>query len=630
MVLRCLVYIFVVTLGLAAPALAAEEILQFHANLDVEANGDLIVTETIKVRSEGESIQRGIYRDLPLVNTRGGIAYRAGFDLVSIERNGKPEDYHTRSIKNGIRIYIGNESVDIDPGVHTYVLTYITTRQLRTFESYDELYWNVTGNAWRFPIAQASATVRLPKGADVLQTDAYTGPLGAKGKRFSQKTTSAGYPYFVTTGRLRPGEGLSVAVGFSKGFTKGTSTGDFLIGFLSLYRNIVVLGIGLIGALAYYFTMWLRVGRDPKKGTIIPLFHPPEGFSPAGLSHVYNTHFNTGKTSLALTAAVVNMAVKNYLRIDTSSGDTVLQRIRGTETQHAELASGEKVLAARLFDAVGGRDNIALSKRNQRRLSDAQFQFEDHVGEEYGALCFHNNRFYAYTGIAITAIAILIYLVVASDMSDMLRMIGPFFFIFGLGSAVLRPLLGKLSRSPGALWMWLLGAFAIIGLVVLYFNLADLFSLLDWSLVVAMIITNFLFYELLKAPTVFGRQVLDHIEGFKLYLETAEADRMNLVGAPDMSPALFERYLPFAVGLGVEKPWTQRFEAWAAARAEPVSYRPRWSSGSFASGAFSQELSALTDALETDFGTATEVESSGSGGRGSSGGGGGGGGGGGW
>ena len=57
----------------------------------------------------------------------------------------------------------------IAPGPHTYTLTYATDRQIGFFSDYDELYWNVTGNFWKFPIDHAEATIKLPFGAKIMQ-----------------------------------------------------------------------------------------------------------------------------------------------------------------------------------------------------------------------------------------------------------------------------------------------------------------------------------------------------------------------------------------------------------------------------------------------------------------------------
>ena len=56
-----------------------------------------------------------------------------------------------------------------------------------------------------------------------------------------------------------------------------------------------------------------------------------------------------------------------------------------------------------------------------------------------------------------------------------------------------------------------------------------------------------------------GRKLLDEMSGFREYLEIAEKDEMNLRNPPERTPLLFETYLPFALAMGVEQVWAERF-----------------------------------------------------------------------
>jgi len=160
----------------------------------------------------------------------------------------------------------------------------------------------------------------------------------------------------------------------------------------------------------------------------------------------------------------------------------------------------------------------------------------------------------------------------------------------------------------------------------------------SWSyvgLIVAILTLNILFHRLMKAPTRAGRNLLDAVEGFRLYLDVAEGDELALRNPPEKTPELFERYLPYAIALDVEDRWAERFASVLASAAAAGSdgYRPHWYRGSgwsagdpgrFASGLGNSLGSAVASS------SSSSSSSSGVGGGGSSGGGGGGGGGGGW
>ena len=145
---------------------------------------------------------------------------------------------------------------------------------------------------------------------------------------------------------------------------------------------------------------------------------------------------------------------------------------------------------------------------------------------------------------------------------------------------------------------------------------------------------NFLFHYLMKAPSHSGRALLDRIEGFKMFLAATEEDRMNILYPASRTPELFEKYLPYALALGVEQAWSEQFASvLAQAGQSGKTYSPAWYSGSSwtslgAAGFASSLGSSFTGAISSS--SHAPGSSSGGGGGGSSGGGGGGGGGGGW
>ena len=113
----------------------------------------MVVSETIRVVAAGKKIRRGIYRDFPTRyrNSHGGqVTVR--FEVLDVLRDNRPEAYHTEQQSNGMRVYMGNKDVFLQPGETTYTLVYRTDRQIGFFDEYDELYWNVTGNGWDFVI----------------------------------------------------------------------------------------------------------------------------------------------------------------------------------------------------------------------------------------------------------------------------------------------------------------------------------------------------------------------------------------------------------------------------------------------------------------------------------------------
>ena len=229
-----------VLLAAFSPLLLAgqtERIRLFDSYITVNADGSMLVCETIEVQAAGQNIRHGIYRDFP---TRYydllGNQYDVGFQIVGVERNGSSEPYHIGTIDNGVRVYFGDSRFVLPPGTYAYTFTYTTNRQLGFFADHDELYWNVTGNRWQFPIDVATATVVLPeqvRQAD-LGLDGYTGFRGERGKLLTHTRGAENNPKFRAE-HLAPGQGLSIVVSWPKGLILPPSTQQKLNWFAPTY-----------------------------------------------------------------------------------------------------------------------------------------------------------------------------------------------------------------------------------------------------------------------------------------------------------------------------------------------------------------------------------------------------------
>ncbi|NNK86408.1 MAG: DUF2207 domain-containing protein, partial [Desulfobacterales bacterium] len=216
------IFIFsIISLLLAASTFAREpeRIINFTSQIQISLDGSMTVTESITVYASGNQIKRGIYRDFPTrYKARQGNTIHVGFKVLDVLRDGQPEGYHLKSLSNGIRVYIGRKNRMLQPGEYNYTLTYYTNRQLGFFPEFDELYWNVTGNGWSFPIERAEAIVKLPFDAEVIDYTGYTGPQGARGRNFIVDKDESGNIHFITNRMLRPREGLTIAVSWPKGY----------------------------------------------------------------------------------------------------------------------------------------------------------------------------------------------------------------------------------------------------------------------------------------------------------------------------------------------------------------------------------------------------------------------------
>ncbi|MBX5256773.1 DUF2207 domain-containing protein [Rhizobium sp. NLR16b] len=631
-------------LMLAAPAVFAAEVIDsFASDITLEKSGAMTVRETITVNAEGNRINHGIFRDFPLFFTdAGGRRRSVDFDMVSVSRDGADEPWHTESISGGIRIYAGSAEVTVTPGRHRYVFTYRTNRQIRYFDDHDELYWNVTGNGWIFPIRSATATVTLPPGVAATGTIFFTGPQGATGKNARVSESSAGL-VFSTTAPLGPNEGLTFAIRMPKGSIDPPSADMESTWWLKDNRNYFIGFGGLILVFAYYLRSWLKVGRDPARGVVVPRWDAPDGISPALVNYIDNRGFSGGGWT-ALAATALNLAVRGYVKLEDLKNSIVI-RGTGKALGKEKFQAGE----AELLKVAGGEGRtLTIDKANGERVKSVGQSFRSAIEKEHRGKYYNSNIGYTAGGIALSAAALVALFVFGSLEPDTIALmlipiaISVFISVFVAGLVKSlhhgRLLFAKVMAVIAAAVGVFVGV-SILAIIVLTLasSLVELHETPMLFAVGGIVLLNVLYVFIMGAPTPLGARMMDGVDGLRQYLTLAEKDRMNMAGAPQMSPQHFETLLPYAVALGVEKPWSRTFETWlaAAAAGAAAAYSPSWYSGDFNSGSFSDRIGGFSSSMASTIASTIpspppSSSSSGFSGGGSSGGGGGGGGGGGW
>ncbi|MEE8463326.1 MAG: DUF2207 domain-containing protein, partial [Gammaproteobacteria bacterium] len=437
------------------------------------------------------------------------------------------------------------------------------------FDDKDELYWNVTGSEWNFPIDKASATVsfEFDLSPDRFSLYGYTGPQGSKGQDYLATIDAADRPSFETTRILGVYEGLTISVAWRKGFVGEPGNLQKIGWLLTDNLNLLIALAGLMAMFSYYIPTWRNFGKDPEPGVIFTRYEPPNGFSPASLRYVEQMRYD----DTSLTAAVLSLAVKGYLRITEYDDEHSLLRVDPGDSP-PPLATGERELHDALFK---DGDIVILDDKYHELLGGARSAHERSLQRDYKGRYFRTNGLLNLPALFIGMTSSLFALNVAQ---------GPTFLV-------------------------------IVSIVV-------------------MALVLVVFAIIMRRPTGLGRRLLDEVSGFREYMEIAEKDEMNLRNPPDKTPKLFEKYLPFALALGVEQQWAERFTAVFAGLRGPdgTAYHPAWYNGSWDNFDLSSNTANLASGLGSAISSSVTPpgSSSGGGGGGSSGGGGGGGGGGGW
>ena len=394
-----------VLLTLSAAAYSDERILSFHSDIRVFTDGMIEVTETIQVRAEGNQIRRGIYRDIPVeYEDRLGNNYEVTIEPLAVVRNELPESFHVVRNQRDVRTYFGRSDRFIERGVHTYTFRYRANRMLGFFRQHDELYWNVTGNRWAFPIDKASATVTLEFDAprDAILVEAYTGVLGSKGQEYSRHMDEAGVVHFSADKRLPAAHGITIVVGWPKGLVTEPSQLQRVAWLLQDNRSLLIALTGLMLLLAYYVPVWRKHGKDPDEGVIVTRYEPPEGFSPASLRYIRQMYYD----DKVMTAAIVNLAVKGYLEIKNKSDTHSVKRL-DSDTPRPALAAGEEELYSALFSED---DVVTLKQFNHELLGKARSVHSDSLMDDYKQNYFRTNGALNIPAIVIVLVATVIAL----------------------------------------------------------------------------------------------------------------------------------------------------------------------------------------------------------------------------
>ena len=622
-----------------APATAAERITSFESEVTVNADASLDVREAISVTAEGKQIRHGIFRDFPTIYTdRNGQRVIVGFTVTGVTRNGRPEPYVLESLRNGTRIRIGDRDVFLEEGTQRYEVTYRTTRQVGFFETFDELYWNVTGNGWDFPIERARVVMRLPSGAGIIQHAAFTGRYGTQG-RDSRVLEATGNIFSAeTTAPLQPREGFTVAVAWQKGLVAPPSTFDRLAWWIRDNAGYVTLALGLLASLGYFLFAWNRVGRDPPRSTIIPLFRPPDGLGPAAVRYV--SRYGYDETCLA--AAMVQLAVSGRLKIAETGRNFTITKL--PEPSGKTLADSEAALYAALPEG-----STELKQANRARITAAEGALDRALKRDFEGKAFLHNLGWFQAGLALSVACLVLGALllpgpdIVTGVFAVLWTAAWWGAVVGIGWSVVkgwrgaRGLWARISSLSRLIFLIPAMGAGIMGTTMIFTDAHRSAALYALAGTVALLgLLNVVFFFLLRTATPTGRKLLDQIEGFRLYLSTAEEERLKVLHPPEKTPELFERYLPYAMALDCENEWNAKFATILAAAAAAGATAPSWYSGQHWNPdrgftGLGRSLAASAAAAATPPGRVSGSGGhAGSGGGGYSGGGGGGGGGGGW
>jgi hypothetical protein len=511
-VVEILSLLLLLVAGLAHAQSRNWRVKDFRDTISVAADGTALVSEQITLNFVGE--WHGIHRTIPVEYPGAeGSNYTLFLKVISVtDESGNKLKYD--SSKSGayrdLKIYIPG-AVDT---TRVVTIDYAVRNGVRFFgsnsgsysnndnDSYAEFYWNVTGNDWPVPIDHASAFVTLPENATGgIRAQAFTGAYGSKQSEAKVEVKGADV-VFETTRPLPMRGGATIDIYIPAGIIKAPSA---LTKFGWFLGSNPILFLPLF-TFAIMFGLWYSVGRDADPGmSVAPQYEPPKGICPAEAGTLIDDTIHPRD----ITSTIVDLAVRGYIKIEEKVDtflifhhkDYLFHLLKPREQWGPDLTPHERVMLDNIF--LGGTETQLSSLKN---------------------------RFY-------TVIPIVRQDIMSSLKSKGIYMLDPE------------------SANGYSIVAAVVIAIAVIAVQVMgWMNLFYSVPLVIGSVIASAIIW-WLFARQMTAKTVAGARTKIAVLGFEEFMNRVDADRIKR-----MPPDTFEKFLPYAMALGVEHHWAQAFD----------------------------------------------------------------------
>ena len=585
------------------------KITAYDVQVKVQENNTLDVTE--RITAQFDEPKHGIYRNIPLVNkvrrfiNQETITHtqKAKISNVSVTDGSTgqalPLDKETKSGRLALKIGDAGKTIT---GEKTYVIHYSYALGDDGMRQFDELYYNLIGDAWDTYIGNVSFRIEMPKAFDPNNLVFLLGGAEA-GSRVSYKVEGN-----IISGKVGEvvarGQGLTIRLELPEGYFNAGAEDNGTVG--SALTIVFMLASVLL---------FLLFGRNPR-------LHPENGnnfppdITPAEAGYVLGGDAQKrGRIALLL-----HWAEKGYLCLENDElGRTLLLKQR-------EADAGMKPYEQTLFNAIfRNGDRIAPEKLRDQCIgvmTKVETQLKAYFNEPFRQMYtvasgIARKVSCLFTLVCVGLVAARIFgdayswidgLSIAAATLAFAVMVFPFVLLLdyyarknGTGSAV-----GTLMN--------LLGLLLILGALLGMLTYSDALDR-ESSLAVLAIGICGIAGAFTRRRSEFGNRLLGQILGLKHQVENGSKNREQMSGS-------FYSLLPYAYMFGMSEKWAKAFDS---LELQP----PQWFRGRFlnfySTLYFSNWANEQLNSFESNI-TYHDSSSDGGGGGGSGGSGGGGGG----
>lgn len=590
----------------------------YDIRMTVNEDNTYDITET--VTASFNVPKHGIYRKIPLRNTVRRLDGTSSHNYAKVSDITVSHEY-TKSLDGSYyQLKIGSSDITLT-GEQEYVISYHYNIGKDPVKDHDEFYFNLIGDEWDTMIGGITFQISMPKNFDAGKLGF---SFGAPGSTGNDRIHYEVHDKLITgsfDGYLQAGEALTVRMELPEGYFVGAGH--------EIDWSVLVIFVIPVLCLLISFLLWLRYGRNDKIIETVE-FYPPRNLNSLEIGYLYK-----GKADQKdVISLLIYLADKGYIKIAETEEKNLLTKSKGFTITRLKNYDGnhvsERTFLRKLFQ-LGTKGTVTSSQLKNHFYVAIDTILTDINAKEKKSVIFEN----APWGVRFLIILLIIASLFASFGIPTLQYAGIAQLIYsGILALFYTPFfavmfLAKMPKIMRIFW----GTFTTVHACA-FFSTTPMAKLIfiepvymfGTFLTVACIIGMVYFRHRIPKRTAYGIEMLGKIRGFKIFLETAEKNRLETLVMQD--PAYFFHILPYTYALGVSDKWMKKFEAIAMPAPSWYDSGSDFNTRSFHSF-MSSTMSTAQRSMTSSPGSSGSSGGSSSGG-GSSGGGSGGGGGGSW
>lgn len=416
-----------------AAEIDSERITNFKSEIFINQDTSISIVENIDYTTPEE--KHGIFRYIPEKYREGGVVKRYDISMIQVaDGTGGNIPFETYRESGNVVIKIGDPDKTFF-GPKKYRISYSVKDAVKRQNGFDELYWDITGEGWQFPVESTQVRV-VSDHAEITETKCFTGPVGSTESNCMIEGDKR-IVEFVTETVIGYGDNFTIAVKLNQnnGLIFPSSTQRMIEKIINNSPLALLFLPGIV-----MFIYWYKKGRDyrfvsPNAFDMDP--EAPQGmkpiFEPVNVPMVYEPlkTLTPGEAGAILdervdnqdvVSEIIDLARKKYLKIERVENKGFLKF--GHDYLFTKLKEGtglpehQKYLLTNIFDS-----------KKEVKMSELKGTFYTHMGKVKDMIYDNLTEKKLFTSKPVTALTKGIGLAIAMDVVVFALTIGTISFL---------------------------------------------------------------------------------------------------------------------------------------------------------------------------------------------------------